>query len=62
MVREVEIPETITVGDLAQRMAVKAADIKTLMGMGVMATINQPWTVKLPYWSPRSDDKAKTVS
>lgn len=43
MVREVEIPETITVGDLAQRMAVKAADvIKTLMGMGVMATINQP--------------------
>jgi len=43
MVREVQIPETITVGDLAQRMAVKAADvIKTLMGMGVMATINQP--------------------
>ncbi|WP_339803397.1 translation initiation factor IF-2 [uncultured Marinobacter sp.] len=42
MVREVEIPEVITVGDLAQRMAVKAADvIKTLMGMGVMATINQ---------------------
>ncbi|MDX5336826.1 MAG: translation initiation factor IF-2 [Marinobacter sp.] len=42
MVREVQIPETITVGDLAQRMAVKAADvIKTLMGMGVMATINQ---------------------
>ncbi|MGF2687863.1 translation initiation factor IF-2 [Marinobacter sp. DUT-3] len=43
MVREVQIPETITVGDLAQRMAVKAADvIKTLMGMGVMTTINQP--------------------
>ena len=43
MVHEVEIPETIAVGDLAQRMAVKAADvIKTLMGMGVMATINQP--------------------
>ncbi|MGP4843684.1 translation initiation factor IF-2 [Marinobacter sp. 1Y8] len=42
MVREVEIPETITVGDLAQRMSVKAADvIKTLMNMGVMATINQ---------------------
>ncbi|OEY65611.1 translation initiation factor IF-2 [Marinobacter sp. X15-166B] len=42
MVREIEIPETITVGDLAQRMAVKASDvIKTLMGMGVMATINQ---------------------
>ncbi|MFO8141537.1 MAG: translation initiation factor IF-2, partial [Marinobacter sp.] len=43
MVREVQIPEVITVGDLAQRMAVKAADvIKTLMGMGIMATINQP--------------------
>lgn len=43
MVREVEIPETITVGDLAQRMAIKAADvIKTLMNMGVMTTINQP--------------------
>ena len=42
MVREVEVPETISVGDLAQRMAVKSADvIKTLMGMGVMATINQ---------------------
>ena len=42
MVREVDIPETITVGDLAQRMAVKSADvIKKLMGMGVMTTINQ---------------------
>jgi translation initiation factor IF-2 len=42
MVREVDIPETITVGDLAQRMSVKSADvIKKLMGMGVMATINQ---------------------
>lgn len=55
MVREVEIPETITVGDLAQRMAVKAADvIKTLMGMGVMATINQALTRKRRYWSPRN--------
>ena len=42
MVHEVEIPETITVADLAQRMAVKSGQvIKTLMGMGVMATINQ---------------------
>lgn len=42
MVREVDIPETITVGDLAQRMSVKSTDvIKKLMGMGVMATINQ---------------------
>ncbi len=42
VVREVEVPESITVGDLAQRMAVKATDvIKTLMNMGTMATINQ---------------------
>ncbi|HXF07696.1 MAG TPA: translation initiation factor IF-2 [Candidatus Acidoferrales bacterium] len=42
VVREVLIPETITVGELAQRMAVKAPEvIKTLMGMGVLATINQ---------------------
>lgn len=42
VVREVELPEMITVGDLAQQMAVKAGDvIKELMGMGVMATINQ---------------------
>jgi translation initiation factor IF-2 len=39
--REVQVPEAITVGDLAQRMSVKAGEvIKTLMGMGVMATIN----------------------
>jgi len=42
VVREVEVPETITVGELAQAMAIKAPQlIKTLMGMGVMATINQ---------------------
>jgi len=41
--REVTIGETITVGELAQKMAVKAPDvIKTMMNMGVMATINQP--------------------
>src|SRR5579883_1993079 len=40
--REVTIPEVITVQELAQRMAERGADvIKTLMGMGVMATINQ---------------------
>jgi len=40
--REVDIPDVITVGDLAQRMSVKAGEvIKTLMGLGVMATINQ---------------------
>jgi len=42
VVRDVEIPETITVADLAQRMAVKAGEvIKAMMNMGVMATINQ---------------------
>jgi len=39
--REVQVPEAISVGELAQRMSVKAGEvIKTLMGMGVMATIN----------------------
>jgi translation initiation factor IF-2 len=42
VVREVEVPETISVADLAQKMAVKTGElIKTLMKMGVMATINQ---------------------
>ena len=41
--REVELPEFIQVGELAQRMSVKAGEvIKTLMEMGVIATINQP--------------------
>lgn len=43
VIRDVEIPEMIHLGDLAQRMSVKAAEvIKVLMKMGVMATINQP--------------------
>ena len=42
VVREVAISEAMTVGELAQKMAVKATEvIKTLMNMGVMATINQ---------------------
>lgn len=42
IVRDVVIPDVITVQELANRMAERAADvIKTLMGMGVMATINQ---------------------
>ena len=41
--REVEISGMVTVGELAQRMSIKAGEaIKALMGMGVMATINQP--------------------
>jgi translation initiation factor IF-2 len=40
--REVEVGEVITVGQLAAGMAVKAGEvIKVLMGLGVMATINQ---------------------
>jgi translation initiation factor IF-2 len=40
--REIEIPESITVGELAKLMAVKAGDlIKALMNMGSMVTINQ---------------------
>ena len=40
--REVEMGDFITVGDLAQGMAVKAGEvIKVLIGLGVMATINQ---------------------
>jgi translation initiation factor IF-2 len=43
VVRAVGIGETVTVAELAQKMAVKANEvIKVLMNMGVMATINQP--------------------
>jgi translation initiation factor IF-2 len=42
VVREVEVPEAISVGDLAQKMSIKGTDlIKSLMKMGIMATINQ---------------------
>jgi translation initiation factor IF-2 len=42
IIRDVMVPETITVGELAQKMAVKAAEvIKTMMKMGSMVTINQ---------------------
>ncbi|MBP0133232.1 MAG: translation initiation factor IF-2 [Nitrosospira sp.] len=42
VVHEVMVPETISVGALAQKMTVKAAEvIKTLMKMGNMVTINQ---------------------
>ncbi len=41
--RELQIPESITVGELAKLMAVKAGElIKALMNMGSMVTINQP--------------------
>ena len=42
VVREVVVPDAITVQELANRMAVRAVDvIKVLMGMDVMATVNQ---------------------
>ena len=42
VVHEVLVPETITVAELAHKMAVKAVEvIKTLMKMGSMVTINQ---------------------
>lgn len=42
VIRDVLIPETIKVSDLAQQMSVKAAEvIKVMMKMGAMATINQ---------------------
>ncbi|MEP4377981.1 MAG: translation initiation factor IF-2 [Alphaproteobacteria bacterium] len=42
VVREVSIPDVITVGELGNRMAERGAEvIKALMKMGVMATINQ---------------------
>ena len=43
VIKEVVIPEIITVQELANRMAEKSAEvIKKLMALGVMATINQP--------------------
>lgn len=40
--RDIVVPETITVADLAHKMSVKAAEvIKTMMKLGTMATINQ---------------------
>lgn len=42
VVHDVEIPEAITVSELAQKMSIKGAElVKSLMKMGVMATINQ---------------------
>jgi translation initiation factor IF-2 len=42
IIREISVPETITVADLAHKMAVKAAEvIKAAMKLGTMVTINQ---------------------
>ena len=42
IIREVEIPESITVAELAQRMSVKGIEVvKVMMNLGSMVTINQ---------------------
>ncbi len=42
VIRQISVPETISVAELAHKMAVKAAEvIKTLMKLGTMVTINQ---------------------
>ncbi|HLB31307.1 MAG TPA: translation initiation factor IF-2, partial [Gammaproteobacteria bacterium] len=42
IIREVEIPESITVAELAQRMSVKGIEVvKVMLNMGSMVTINQ---------------------
>ena len=41
--KTIQIPESITVSELAQNLSVKGAEVvKQLMSMGVMATLNQP--------------------
>jgi translation initiation factor IF-2 len=62
--REIEVPEAITVADLAQRMSLKSGElIKVLMKMGVMATLNhvldQDTSVLLV---EEMGHKAKTIS
>lgn len=52
--RDVVIGETITVGELANKMAVKGSQvIKTMMKMGAMATINRVIDQKPHNWLPR---------
>ncbi len=42
VIKEVQIPETITVAELAKKMSVKAAEvIKVMMSLGALVTINQ---------------------
>jgi translation initiation factor IF-2 len=43
VIRDISIPETIIVAELAKMLAIKAGEIiKVLMNMGMMVTINQP--------------------
>jgi translation initiation factor IF-2 len=42
IIKDILVPETISVADLGHKMAIKASElIKSLMGMGMMVTINQ---------------------
>ena len=42
VIKEVKIPETIVVSDLAKELSIKSSDlIKSLMNSGVMVTLNQ---------------------
>lgn len=42
VVKDIDVPESISVAELAQRMSVKSSEvIKVMMGLGTMATINQ---------------------
>jgi translation initiation factor IF-2 len=50
-VRDVQLPETIVVQELANRMAERVADVvKSLMKMGMMATRTRPSTPTPPNW------------
>lgn len=52
--RDVVIGETITVGELANKMAVKGSQvIKAMMKLGAMATINQVIDRKPHSWLPK---------
>ena len=43
VIKEINVPESITVAELSQKLAIKAPEvIKVLMGMGMMVTVNQP--------------------
>ncbi len=42
VIKDIDVPESISIADLAQRMSVKSSEvIKVMMGLGTMATINQ---------------------
>jgi translation initiation factor IF-2 len=51
--RRVKVDETIVLAELAKRMGIKANEmIVKLMGMGVMATVNQTIDLTRRFWWP----------